>query len=513
MDKKVLFFSDKYRVTAMENGEKSNVPVHKTLTGECTKHFAENISDELFEIYNFPSRTCRTHTRRTYYAAYTFAERVSLEITLPEGTKNVEIKPEAARGHVTLDGERVLVETDGTLYLVIYPDGDIFGGLRVLLDKQRERPTGFENEIIFTEGVYTADNCEHIRISENGTPIIDGIADNTLIWIDKNAAVNAAIELKGVRNVTVAGTGILTLVDRCHGADEDLAADGYWGLFRTGAMANITVRSGCEGIVVDGPLLDCEFRGIVLRNSDGIEVRNVKMFTSTHNADGINCYNTRSLLVESCFIQSQDDAFCMYNSCDSIPWLNDEGFSDVLPVCRDVEVRDCTIFTNCRPVVLGGHATGATEPRCLIERVNIHDCSIIETPVKLFIATERFAYFWSSVFRILSQSEQIVRDINFENITVEVTEGYGGKIFHLHVRSNEETSYTESRGFCIEDITFKNIEILGSTDALYPSVIKCREKDADEAQSPYIKGVRFENVTVGGKPLTEELFRIEGTVL
>lgn len=513
MDRKVLFFSDRYGVTATENGERNNVSVHKTLTGECTKRFAENISDELFEIYNFPSRTCHSHTRKTYYAAYTFAHSVSLEITLPEETERVEIKPEEARRHVTIEGGKVLVQTDETLYFVIYPNDDIFGGLRVLLDKEKPKPTCFENEIVFTEGIYTADNCEHIHLSENGTPVIDGITDNTLIWIGKNAAVNAAIELKGVKNVTVAGTGILTLVDRCQGGDEDFAADNYWGLFRTGAMANITVRSGCEGIVIDGPLLDCEFRGIVIRNSDGIEVRNVKMFASSHNADGINCYNTRSLLVEDCFIQSEDDAFCMYNSCDSIPWLNDEGFRDVLPVCRDVEVRGCVIFTNCRPVVLGGHATGSVEPRCIIERVNIHDCKMIETPVQLFIATERFAYFWSSVFRILSQSEQIVRDINFENITVDVTEGYGGKIFHLHVRSNEETSYTESRGFGIENITFKNIDVRGATDTLYPSIIKCRQKDEDESEAPYIRGVRFENVTVGGKPLTKEFFRIEGISL
>ncbi len=510
MSENILFFTDLYEVSACEDGQRRPVCVHTTLTGECTKRFSEDIPDEIFETYNFPSRRCHSHTRKTYYAAYTFRDRVSLEITLPEGTEWIRVKPDEAQAHVRYRDGKAVVDTDRTLYFVIYPNGDIFGGLRVLLDKEKPCPSCFEHQILFTEGVYTAHNCDRIRIDENGIPVIDGIKDNTLIWIGKDAAVTAAIELRGVKNVTVAGTGILTLVDRCHGAEENFRQDNYWGLFRTGAKPNIVIRSGCDGIVVDGPLLDCEFRGIVTRNSDNIEIRNVKIFASSHNADGINCYNTRSLHVEDCFIQSQDDAFCMYNACDSIPWLYDEGYEGVVPVYRDVEFCRSIIFTNCRPFVFGGHATGATEPHCLIEGINIHDCSIIETPVQLSIATDRFSYFWTSVFRILSQSEQTVRNITFENITVDVTKGYEGKVFHLHVRSDEETSYTESRGFCIENVTFKNIEIRGETDKLYPSVIKCRQMDADESVAPYIKGIIFENVTVGGSELNESFFRIEG---
>ena len=114
-------------------------------------------------------------------------------------------------------------------------------------------------------------------------------------------------------------------------------------------------------------MLNSEFRGIVIRNSEGIKISNVKLFTSTENADGINCYNTRELLVDGCYIWSCDDCFCMYNACDSIPTLFDEGFEDVVPVSGNAEVKNCVMCSASRPIVIGGHATGQTEPRCLIE--------------------------------------------------------------------------------------------------------------------------------------------------
>ena len=368
------------------------------------------------------------------------------------------------------------------------------------------------HNLIFTEGIYTAENCAYIHLNEYGAPVIDGIEDDTLIYIGKDAIVNAAIILKGVRNVEIAGTGILTTLNRCHGAESGFAGEHFWGLFRDHAVPNLYIRSGCENVTIRGILIDAEFRGITLRNSRNIQIENVKIFASSHNADGINCCNTSELSVNGCFIQSRDDCFCLYNSCDSIRWLNDEGYRPATAVCRNVDFGNCILFTNCRPFVFGGHATKDTEPRCLIEQFRIHDCEIIETPA-LLNPDERFAFYWTSVFRILSQSEQLIRNLTFENIRVDVTNGYCGKIFHLQVRSESEASYTECRGFAIEDITFRNIEIRNGEEALFPSVVICRDTEEKEtAELPHISGITFENVTLGGRPISAADLRIEGDV-
>lgn len=516
--KDVIFPSTLYRVTATEGGEMKALPVYQSLTGYMRTRNAEpvemEIEDTVLETFNgLGSKTrCRDKTVKTHYVAHTFQKQTTVEILLPESVARIKVKPEAAVGKVQIDGSRITVHTDETLYFVIQPDGDIFSGLRVLLDRAKPMPKEKAHNLIFTEGIYTAENCAYIHLNEYGAPVIDGIEDDTLIYIGKDAIVNAAIILKGVRNVEIAGTGILTTLNRCHGAESGFAGEHFWGLFRDHAVPNLYIRSGCENVTIRGILIDAEFRGITLRNSRNIQIENVKIFASSHNADGINCCNTSELSVNGCFIQSRDDCFCLYNSCDSIRWLNDEGYRPATAVCRNVDFGNCILFTNCRPFVFGGHATKDTEPRCLIEQFRIHDCEIIETPA-LLNPDERFAFYWTSVFRILSQSEQLIRNLTFENIRVDVTNGYCGKIFHLQVRSESEASYTECRGFAIEDITFRNIEIRNGEEALFPSVVICRDTEEKEtAELPHISGITFENVTLGGRPISAADLRIEGDV-
>ena len=509
---KVIFNSDRYGVEVFDGIARRELAVYKTLIGHGgTGKIKEAPDEELRREYNGLDRVCRSRTVKAYYAKCEFEGIIRAEIRLPEDCESVKILPESARKRVKFVDRKVVAETDETLYFVIQINGDIYGGLCVFLDKKRDIAFDKKHIIEFREGVYTAENCEYIRIDGHGNPVIDGIEDDTLIYIGEGAVVNAAIELVGVRNVEIAGSGTITLSNRCVGAENEFENDINWGLFRYYAKPNILVRSGSENIKISGVTLDCEFRGIVLRNSKNIAINNVKIFASPENADGINCYNTSSLLVEDCYIQSKDDCFCMYNACDSIPTLFDEGYEDVVAVCRDVEFRNCILTTNCRPFVFGGHATGATDPRCLIENIYVHDVEIIDTPVWLNFKDERFSYYWTSVIRILSQSQQLVRNIRFENITVDVTEGYYGKIFHLHVRSDEEASYTESRGYRIENILFKNIAIRGSVAELYPSIIKCieREEVEDEAR---LSNVVFDNVTIGDRSISYDDMRIEGNV-
>ena len=100
----------------------------------------------------------------------------------------------------------------------------------------------------------------------------------------------------------------------------------------------------------------------------------------------------------------------------------------------------------------------------------------------------------------------------FENIKVDVTKGYHGKIFHLHVRGGNEASYTENCGYAIEDVTFRNVFVRYPTKDLYPSVMICRDKAADEADTPHIFGIRFENVFFGQEKIQKNDLRIIGNV-
>lgn len=507
MDSKV-FLSDKYKIKLEKDGDFLENPVHITLLSDGTQNNIE-LPEEIYKEYD--GLGMGTKTLKTYFSSFEFDERAVAEVSFSDLVESVKIKPDIPGLRYSFENGVLTFETEETAFFYIEPDGDIFGGLHIFCNKAKDVEKNKKNIIEFSEGVYTSENCEYIRINEHGIPVIDNVLDDTLIYIAEGAVVNAAIELAGCKNVKIAGCGMLSLIDRCHGADTNFSDERMWGAFRYNAKPSIYIRSGCTDIEIEDVILNCEFRGICIRNSRNISIKNVKMFTSTENADGINCLNACNLLVDGCYIQSSDDCFCMYNSCDSIPTLGDEEYAEAEAVCRNVEVKNCIMSTNCRPVVIGGHATGAKEPRCVIEDVHMHDCEIIYTPYRIFGNTEEYSMYWSGFLRLLSQSEQIVRNITFENITVWVTKGHNGKPVHIEVRGSKNASYTENQGYKIENIKFKNISITESTDMILPSLIRCREA-IDEKDECCISDITFENFLIAGQKISDKQILLKGNV-
>ena len=110
--------------------------------------------------------------------------------------------------------------------------------------------------------------------------------------------------------------------------------------------------------------------------------------------------------------------------------------------------------------------------------------------------------------RILSQSEQIVRNITFRNIDVEWTKGYNGQPIHIAVRDNSKTSYKESQGYRIENILFENISFRNLNSVVMPIYMKA----PSDVEGYGIYGVEFKNVTFDGKPHTSVGLTLVGNV-
>lgn len=501
MENKV-FLSDKYCVW-VEETEGRNVPVYITLALDGSGNNFPLPEDVYKE---FDGLGMGTKTVKTYFASFEFKEKARVTVTLPENTKRITVKP-----HIDYEftAGKMIFEVDCDRNFTLQADNDIFGSLHILCNKAKKVSNDKENIISFPKGIYTAENCEYIRIDEHGCPVMDNIKDNTLIYIDNEAIINASIVLRNVHNIKIAGSGTVSLIDRCHGAENYFRNEPMWGAFRYYAVPNIYIRSGCTDIEIEDVVLNCEFRGIVIRNSERISVKNVKMFTSTENGDGINCYNTSDLLVDGCYIQSADDCFCMYNSCDSIPNLFDDGYDNVKAVCANVEVKNCLMATGARPVVLGGHATGEVNPRCIMDNIYIHDCEILEITNRIYGNTTEHAMYWSGLLRLLSQSGQLVKNFRFENINAYVTRGHNGKAIHIEVRAAKNASYTECEGYRIENMIFKNINVTGCTEDMVPSLVRSR-KAVNPDDKCGISGIVLDNVTIGGKKIKYDEIIIEG---
>lgn len=489
------FLSDVWKVYVRQEGqEERELDVYTALTCDGTGN-----------SHRFPEEFCReydglpygTTVKKTYFASFEADGPVRVRVEHAERTGEIRLRPETAGKTPEKTGGSILFAMNPGEKLVVEEEGDIFGSLKLFGNSVFVPEQDKKHYIEFRPGYYTEENCEYIHKNEHGIPVIDDIEDDTTVYLQDGAVVCASIVLSGKQNVRICGRGVVSMLERCYGADRDFTAQPLYGGFRSQALSNLLIKSGCRNIEVEGILLNCEFRGIVLRNSEDIRITDVKLFASCVNADGINMVNTRRARIQDCYIQSADDCIAVYTACDSIPSFADEEYPHPLPVSSDIQVCGGLLFTCARPFMIGGHATGNTRPHDRVENISVRDVEILDIASNINGVSREIARYWSAAFRILSQSRQLVRNVSFSNIRVNRTKGYSGKPFHIEVRGDSSASYTEKGGYRIEKIRFENIQFYHCED-MPESVILSDRKTEEQGEDYGVDGVRFRNITYDG---------------
>ena len=448
-------------------------------------------------------------------ASLSTTQKVWFRVSHPTA-KELAISPERRGIVATMVDGKAVFSVEGGAKLMIKPDGDVVRTLSLLVDDD-SRPLlnmrRFDHIIRFKKGYHTAANNPNIKLNEYGAPVLTIREDNTMVVLEEGAHLCAAIDIRGAKGTRISGRGFINLLDRCYGAERNFEGE-LLGAFRENVVPAIYIHEGASNVLVQGITIITDFRCITARNAEGIHVENVKMFSSAQNGDGVNVINTQHVRVNNSYIHSQDDCFCGYNNCDSIRFLwDDDKFVKGTPT-SDLVLTNSVVWTNCRPFVFGGHATGAKEPRCVMENILVENCEIIGMANSLHYE-DNFTFkrygtrtFWSGMMRILSQSEQIVRNITFRNIDVEWTKGYNGQPIHIAVRDNSKTSYKESQGYRIENILFENISFRNLNSVVMPIYMKA----PCDVEGYGIYGVKFKNVTFDGKPHTSVGMTLVGNV-
>ena len=473
---------------------------HKKLTAE-----------EFAEFAGYPKAP---YLDKCAIASLSISQKVWFRVSHPTA-KHFTISPERRGVVATMVDGKAVFAVEGSAKLMIVPDGDVVRTLSLLVDDNsfplRNMPV--DHIINFEAGYHTAANNPHITLNKYGAPVLTIREDNTLVVIQEGAHLCAAIDIRGADGVRIKGRGFINLLDRCYGAEKNFEGE-LVGAFRENVVPAIYIHENASRVLVEDVTIITDFRCITARNAEKIRVENVKMFSSAQNGDGVNVINTQHVRVDNCYIHSQDDCFCGYNNCDSIRFLwDDDKYIKGLPT-SDLELTNSVVWTNCRPFVFGGHATGAKSPRCVMENILVENCEIIGMANSLHYE-DNFTFkryntrtFWSGMMRILSQSEQIVRNITFRNIDVEWTKGYNGQPIHIAVRDNSKTSYKESQGYRIENILFENISFRNLNSVVMPIYMKA----PCDIDGYGIYGVKFKNVTFDGKPHTAVGLTLVGNV-
>lgn len=498
---------DKFSVWVRQGKEEwQPVSVYVALAPDGDSNW-QQLPDEVYKV--FDGVTHGTIAEKTYVAMFSFDGEVDVRVKYNSPVEKFNIKPCGSVAYQQNEDE-VEFTLNKPCKLEITADDNIIGALHLLADKiEVFDKNGYENVIYFEKGYHTADNDENIVYNEHGVPVVAGVKDNTLIYAEQGAVVFAAIEMKNVSHVKVAGHGIFSLLDRCYGADFDFEGKVLYSGFRDYALPSIFVHAKSKDIIIQGVTLFCELRGITMRNVRNVLIDNVKMFSHCGNGDGISGMNVCDVEIQNSYLHNSDDNLALYTSRDSILYLDDEPEYTYEPHVSNVCMHDCVLWTNARTFVFGGHGTKSTNPHNVVENVKVYNCEItgVAAYVKHGVSYEH-SMIWLAVFRILSQSEQHIRNIHFENIRFDWTKNYTGKPFHIEVRPENEASYTEGRGYRIENVIFKDIEFIN-----VPQHLPTLFKSVDEDDKLYgVENITFENVTFDGKLLEASEIRTIGNV-
>ena len=222
-------------------------------------------------------------------------------------------------------------------------------------------------------------------------------------------------------------------------------------------------------ISVEGVILrDSSTWNLPIRQSDRINISNVKVLGYRANSDGIDVCNSRDVVIDGCFLRTLDDLIVI---------KTDRGQGPV----HQVVAKNCVLWNQ----VAHALSIGA-ELRENVDDVSFSHCDVIHDTGRE----------WT--LRVYHCDGALVSHIRFEDIRIEQST----RPISLWVGA-AKWSRDEERGN-IRDVTFQDIRGV----AAVPLDIELQGYDATHD----IAGVHFQDVQCNGQPLTRAEVRTNAFV-
>lgn len=517
MDPMGLANDDDWTVSCSDRPSEK-VAVNLALAGATIRGEWEEVPRDIADVWDgndrwchFSRRTVANRVEPTSYARIPWRKGLKITVAAKDAAAKIEVLPRGGALHATGTG-KVEISPAGPCKLIVSADGDMTRKcISIFVEAAVEEPdwTKWKKVIRFAPGWHDAENDGRIVLNPHGMPVVDGVGDDTLVWLDEGARVCAAVDVNGAKRVKIAGPGTIDLYPRSQGYDRQFRGGNLWGVAKDWELPAVWIHNGAEDVTVENIVMLCSFRGICVRNSKRLSFRDVKIFTHACSGDGINVCNLQGLVARDMFVHSQDDPFCAYSNYDSYHYLWDGNDAVKERLTCDLLVEDSLLWTACRPLVFCGHGTNNRERPDLLENVTVRRCVIFPT-MGCALPPENPLNGGSGVIRILNQSGVYGRKMLFEDLEIDWTKGYVSKLFHLEVRSKATASFGEGDGYRVEDVLFRNIRCLGVPDKVARSIQEVRI--AKPRPGTGFFNVRTENVTYDGvqvDPFAGDFIRTE----
>lgn len=272
------------------------------------------------------------------------------------------------------------------------------------------------------------------------------IASGKTVFIDNGAVVKGWLSTYGSRDVKILGHGIVM----------------------PGQHEGIMVRYS-KNVYIDGPLTT----QLPIGGSDSVTVKNVKVMSWYGWGDGFNIFASNNIHQEHLFARTSDDCSTIY--CTR---------KDYHGGCKNITIKDCVYWADvAHPIMIGLHSE--TPENEEITNVLYEDIDILEH------AENQIDY--QGCIGINDGDNILVKGVTFQNFHIDNIRK--GMIVNMRVCFNKKYCTAPGRG--IEDITLRNIAYTGEMPNM--GII------AGYDQSRMVKNIRFENFTINGKVITDDM--------
>ena len=272
------------------------------------------------------------------------------------------------------------------------------------------------------------------------------IASGKTVFIDNGAVIKGWLSTYGSNHVKILGHGIVM----------------------PGHHEGIMVRYA-KNIDIDGPITT----QLPIGGSDSVTVKNVKVMSWYGWGDGFNIFASNNIHQEHLFARTSDDCSTIY--CTR---KNYHGG------CKNITIKDCVYWADvAHPIMIGLHSE--TPENEEITNVLYEDIDILEH------AENQIDY--QGCIGINDGDNILVKGVTFQNFHIDNIRK--GMIVNMRVCFNKKYCTAPGRG--IEDITLRNIAYTGEMPNM--GII------AGYDQSRKVKNIRFENFTINGKVITDDM--------
>ena len=272
------------------------------------------------------------------------------------------------------------------------------------------------------------------------------IPSGKTVFIDNGAVIKGWLSTYGSHDVKILGHGIVM----------------------PGHHEGIMVRYS-KNILIDGPLTT----QLPIGGSDSITVRNAKVMSWYGWGDGFNIFASNNIHQEHLFARTSDDCSTIY--CTR---KNYHGG------CRNITIKDCVMWADvAHPIMIGLHSETPEDE--VIDNVLYDGIEILEH------AENQIDY--QGCIGINNGDNITVKNVTFQNFNIDNIRR--GMLFNIRVCYNKKYCSAPGRG--IQNITLRNIAYRGSVPNM--GII------AGYDQSRMVKNVRFENLTINGKLISDDM--------